>query len=53
MSAHPVSLTAKDIMTPRVVMIRPDATADDAVTVMLERQISGLPVVDDGAASSA
>ncbi len=46
MTAPTVSLKAQDIMTPRVVTIRPDATVEQAVSIMLERRISGLPVVN-------
>jgi CBS domain-containing protein len=39
-------MKAKDIMSARVVSIAPEATVLDAVRLMLEHQISGLPVVD-------
>ncbi len=37
----------KDIMTNRVIGIGPDATIDDAVSLLLDHRVSGLPVVDD------
>ena len=46
MTAPKTDIKARDIMTPRVVSIRSDASVDDAVALMVERHISGLPVVD-------
>ena len=40
-------LTAEQIMTPGVVTIRPEATLQEAIHTLLERGVSGLPVVDD------
>src|SRR3990170_6546669 len=40
-------LSAKTIMSAPVVTIRPEAPVRDAVRMMLDRHISGLPVVDD------
>ncbi len=37
----------KDIMTDRVVGVGPDATIDEAITLLLDHRVSGLPVVDD------
>lgn len=37
---------ASDVMTTNVTTIAPDATVDEAIGVLLENQISGLPVVD-------
>jgi len=39
-------MKAKDVMTHHVVFIEPDATIMQAARLMLERQISGLPVAD-------
>lgn len=39
-------LTAKDIMTTNTVTLRPDADVSEAVRLMLENKINGLPVVD-------
>jgi len=39
-------MQARDIMTPRVVTIRSDATIAEAIRLMLQNRISGLPVVD-------
>ena len=41
-------MQARDIMTPRVVTIRSDATIAEAIRLMLQNRISGLPVVDSG-----
>ena len=40
-------LTARDIMTDRVVTIGPDAFLQEAIEVLLAMEVSGLPVVDD------
>ena len=40
-------LTAKDIMTSTIVAIRPDTTVDEAINLLVEKQISGLPVTDE------
>lgn len=39
-------MMVKDFMTHRVITIPPDASIADAATLMLENDISGLPVVD-------
>jgi CBS domain-containing protein len=39
-------MIAADVMTRNVISISPDATVQDAVTLMLERRMSGLFVVD-------
>jgi CBS domain-containing protein len=41
-------LTARDIMTEDLVTIRPTATVREACDFLLSREISGLPVIDDG-----
>jgi CBS domain-containing protein len=40
-------LTAGAIMTPTLVTVRPDASIEEAIDVLLREQISGLPVLDD------
>jgi CBS domain-containing protein len=40
-------LTAGAIMTSDIVTVRPDASVQEAIDVLLTQQISGLPVVDD------
>lgn len=40
-------LTANDIMTDHLVTIRPDAPIEEAIELLLDREISGLPVTDD------
>ncbi len=40
-------LTAVQIMTPNVVTVSPEATIHEAITMLLDKGISGLPVVDD------
>jgi CBS domain-containing protein len=39
-------MKAKDVMTSPVVSVEPDATVLQAVRIMLQRRISGLPVID-------
>lgn len=39
-------MKVKDVMTSPVVSIEPDSTVSQAVRIMLQRHISGLPVVD-------
>jgi CBS domain-containing protein len=39
-------MLARDIMTGPVISVLPDATVMDAITLMLERKLSGLPVVN-------
>jgi CBS domain-containing protein len=39
-------MNASDIMSPRVVSIAPDASVLEAIGLMLDKHISGLPVVD-------
>ena len=41
-------LTAADIMTEELVTIHPDAPIMEAIEMLIDQQISGLPVVDDG-----
>lgn len=38
---------AKDIMNPSVITIGPNATVGEAIHILLEKRISGLPVVND------
>ena len=40
-------LSAGAIMTPNLVTVRPDASIEEAIDLLLEQQISGLPVTDD------
>jgi len=37
---------AKDIMSSPVITVRPETTVDDALGLMLQHHVSGLPVVD-------
>ena len=39
-------LKAKDVMTKDVITISPDVTLKDAIELLLEKKISGMPVVD-------
>jgi len=39
-------MKAKDVMTSPVISVEPDATILQAVRIMLQRRVSGLPVVD-------
>ncbi|MBF0252959.1 MAG: CBS domain-containing protein [Candidatus Omnitrophica bacterium] len=38
---------AKDIMTKNVVLIKPDTSVYDAIIILVDKQISGMPVVND------
>ena len=40
-------LTAGAIMTPNLVTVRPEASIEEAIELLLREQISGLPVLDD------
>ncbi|MCI0332169.1 MAG: CBS domain-containing protein [Planctomycetes bacterium] len=40
-------LTAGAIMTSNLVTVRPDASIEEAIDLLLKEQISGLPVIDD------
>jgi len=39
-------MKAKDVMTSPVISVQPDASIWEAVRIMLQRRISGLPVID-------
>jgi CBS domain-containing protein len=39
-------LTAGEIMTPELVTVGPDSSIDEAIEILLAKEISGLPVVD-------
>lgn len=39
--------TARDLMSPTVVTVRPDDTVREAAALLLERNVHGAPVVDD------
>jgi CBS domain-containing protein len=41
------TIRIKEIMTPNVVTIAPDASVKDAARIMLEKKIGCLPVVED------
>jgi len=41
-------MNAKDLMTAPVVTVAPDTTVREIATLLLERRISAVPVVDDG-----
>src|SRR5262249_61606997 len=40
------AMKAKDVMTSPVISVEPDASIWEAVRIMLQRRISGLPVID-------
>jgi predicted transcriptional regulator len=40
--------TAKDIMTEEVIRVRPEMPVYDAIELLVENEITGMPVVDDG-----
>jgi len=41
-------LKVKDIMSRKVITIKPDDTVEKAAVIMLENKVTGLPVVEDG-----
>jgi CBS domain-containing protein len=41
-------LTAGAIMTPKLTTVHPTASIEEAIELLLQEQISGLPVVDEG-----
>lgn len=41
-------LRVKDIMSRKVISIKPDDTVEKAAVIMLEHKVTGLPVVEDG-----
>ncbi len=43
-------MNVNDVMTPHVICIRPGAPIYEAVQLMLQNRISGLPVIDDAGA---
>ena len=40
-------MNASDVMTRTVLSVRPDAAVADAIRMMLDNRISGLPVIDE------
>ncbi len=40
-------LTARDIMTRKLVTVRPSTLVSDAIHLIVKKRVSGLPVVDD------
>src|ERR1044071_8042766 len=47
MSGDFAMLTAGAIMTSDLVTVRPDASVQEAIDILLSQQISGLPVTED------
>lgn len=43
----PALLTARDIMTKKLMTFRPEQTIPEAIAMLVRRQVSGGPVVDD------
>jgi acetoin utilization protein AcuB len=41
-------LTAREFMSPTVIIISPDATIGEAAGLMVKHKVGGLPVVEDG-----
>ena len=37
----------KDVMDEKVVTIRPEATVNEAISLLIDHRVSGLPVIDD------
>ena len=46
LDTRPLPVTARDIMTPDPITVRPDTTVHEAAELLFERRISGLPVCD-------
>lgn len=44
------AVRVKDVMTTKLVVVGPQASLDEAVGLMLDHRVSGLPVVDDSGA---
>ncbi len=42
------TITAKDIMTPNPSVVRPDASLEDIIDIMIQKEIVLVPVVEDG-----
>ena len=42
------TVTAKDIMTPNPSVVRPDASLEDMIDIMIQKEIVLVPVVEDG-----
>lgn len=42
-----VMITAKDIMTPDPIVVRPETVIPEAARLLLEKNINGIPVVND------
>lgn len=40
--------TAKDIMTQKVITVDPEAEVEDVATLMVEKRVNPIPVVEDG-----
>jgi len=40
-------LTAKDIMTKNVVVVKPDTSIEELASILVKNEISGVPVIDD------
>jgi CBS domain-containing protein len=40
-------LTAKDIMTKKVITVTPDTSLEKLAAILVKNEISGVPVVDD------
>ncbi len=47
---EPIMLTAKDIMTRKLVTVRPDTRISEAIHVLIAKNISGVPVVNEAGA---
>ena len=41
-------MNASDVMTRNILSVRPDAVIAEAIRLMLDNRISGLPVIDEG-----
>jgi CBS domain-containing protein len=45
--ANDCQLTASDLMTPSALVVYPDTSVDEAIQVLIENRVTGVPVVDE------
>ena len=45
-------MNASDVMTRNILSVRPDASVAEAIRLMLDNHVSGLPVIDEAASWS-
>ncbi len=47
---EPAMLTARDIMTRKLITVRPDTSISEAMRILVKKNISGVPVVNEAGA---